>query len=175
MVFQRKSTVRIVILVAVMAGIGAFGFFPLIRGIMQDAKTIQEKKLEQLQQEMGRQEIQRYQAFAAQNKDKIQQFQKILVDKNLPIDFVEFLEETAQSANLSIEWTPRGTQQDASQKEWASLGYGVEGEGPYLSCLQFIRMLENAPYLITLKDIAIEQRRESQTINCTLLFSVFAQ
>ena len=91
---------------------------------------------------------------------KIEELYSLFVDKEMPIDFVEFLEETALACNLDIEISLVSSvksKQDEKPSMFLDLGFRLALVGPFSGHLKFLEKLENAPYIIDIQEFSFSQ------------------
>jgi len=76
---------------------------------------------------------------------------RLFVDVENPIDFVEFVEKTATDLNLDISMslTPRAKESPAS--------FQMSVKGEFFAIVRFSEQLENGPYLVTIQNVIMKK------------------
>lgn len=93
------------------------------------------------------------------------------VNKEVPIKFIEFLENQAKSANLTIKILPSHipfTENDP----WLSVGFRISSQENFPDCLKFLEKLERSSWLIEILDLNIQKIKEEFSFN--LILKVFS-
>ncbi len=98
-----------------------------------------------------------YQSYQA-NLAKID---KIFVDPEVPIEFIDFLEKNAQVSQQKIEISliPKKKVKD---EPWPGLLFQVSTFGSFPNFSKFLEKLENSPYLIEILNLNIKKLTERE-------------
>lgn len=88
---------------------------------------------------------------------------KLFVEAEGSVDFIESIEKTAKSAGLRFEVA---SVEAEDTEELGALGkdflvLSINTVGNFKSNMQFIKLLENMPYKVTLSDIMLSKAREN--------------
>jgi len=104
-------------------------------------------------------------------------FKKIensFVNKEAPIEFMEFLEKEAKDASLSIKISPFVV--SAKEKGyWVSLGFQILLQGNFSNCLRFLERVEQSPWLVEILQINVEKISEINDVRFSLKIKVFTK
>jgi len=94
-------------------------------------------------------------------KSDLEKIQKLFVDPEAPINFLQFLEKTAKNCNVVIDISLLPTR----EKEvvfFPFLSFRLSLIGSFPNCMKFLEKLEMAPYLIEIKDLTTRRLTEDQ-------------
>lgn len=131
--------------------------------IFQEKLLETDKKLENLEA---------FKKEKAKNKENFEFFKEVFVDKEFPIAFINFLEETAQSLNLSQEIS-LGKNEKGSEKDYLSFQIKLSGSSQGL--LHFLEKIENCKYLIQIERVNFfkDKKSEDENLSESLKLVVF--
>ena len=135
-------------------------YFMVGRGIVVNARVLEEKTRELNGLKSQEERIREFEKARSRLQGKLQLLEGFFVDSNNPIEFLEFLEATAK--DLSIEVVPE-TPSKLPQDAFASMTFNVHTKGSYVSSLKFLEILENAPYLLEVRDVNMVEAKEAST------------
>lgn len=96
----------------------------------------------------------------------------LLVDSEVPIEFVNFLKEAADDSQLFIEisFAPSGVELQRS------LWFNLSLTGSFLNTARFLFKIENAPYLVKIQSFEIQKENpKGQIIKSSLSIEVFTK
>ena len=97
----------------------------------------------------------------------------LLVDAEIPIDFINFLKNSAIQSSISLGVSlvdSRIIKEDA----WSSLSSRLTLSGSFLNIMRFIDKLENSKYLIEVQELSIKKIGEDK-VGANLTIKVFAK
>ncbi len=95
------------------------------------------------------------------SKESIDKIDKLFIDPENPIDFLNFLNKNAESHNLKIKTSPLSS----GSKEidpWPSISFQVSSSGSFSNSMKFLRTLELSPYLIEMSTTNIKNLTEGE-------------
>jgi len=87
--------------------------------------------------------------------------QALLVNSEMPIGFLQFLEKTAEGSGVSIE-TSLLSSADKGVSIFPSLSFRLSLIGLFPNCLKFLDKLENAPYLLEIQGLTSSRLSEER-------------
>jgi len=134
-------------------------FFLLILPSFKEIKRISKEisqtnsKLEEI--EKRQEEIEKFKKLSPEIKENLSKFENFLVNKEIPIDFVEFLEKMAK--DLTIQ-----SQISISSFSKESISFQIKGMGSPENVFKFIEKVENCNYLIQIEKIRISKLTEAE-------------
>lgn len=87
---------------------------------------------------------------------------KLFVDPEAPIDFVEFLEKEAKDSGLGLKISSFYFQPDDSAV-WEFLGFQVSVAGSFPDALRFLEKLEVSPWLLSFESLDVNRFSKEET------------
>lgn len=119
-------------------------------------KLIQEKKI----QNSLEYRIKNFEEFSKNYSYYQKVFNKIknffVVELEVPIEFIKFLEKETERAQLKLEISPLAIRTEKGDL-WPSIGFRVIIAGKFPNCLNFLERLEHGPWLIEIFQLRIER------------------
>ena len=88
-------------------------------------------------------------------KDDLEKINNVFVDEEAPVEFLQFLEQTADENQISINVSL--LPQREGGLVFSFLDFKVSLKGNYLDCLGFLSKLETAPYLVEIATLNIRK------------------
>lgn len=152
-----------------------FVIFPLFSAIKKNAQELEDAKSKTvyLATEIKNVDIveEEYENYKS-NLDKID---SLFVNLEIPVDFIRFLQKTAQDSNVSAKISS-----DSVPKEqpWPVLYFQLSTESTFLNLSRFLEKLENSPYLIEIQNLIINKsdgQDKTKEVDANFLIQVFAK
>ncbi|OGZ69503.1 MAG: hypothetical protein A3D44_03750 [Candidatus Staskawiczbacteria bacterium RIFCSPHIGHO2_02_FULL_42_22] len=126
--------------------------------------------------QMQNDEIERFKKNYNTYKPNLDAIEKLFVDPRNPVDFIEFLEDTAASSNLQFYVS---LAKDA-KLEANGIGFRISVSGNFFDIVRFTNNMEHGPYLISIKTVTLgqlsgkdEATQLSGNIDANFLIQVF--
>ena len=91
-------------------------------------------------------------------KSNLDKADRLFVDSNNPVDFIEFLERTANDAGIQLQISPPTFSKDEGGYATFQLSYS----GDFPKIMKFLRNLEFGPYLVDVQTLAIGRPTAAQ-------------
>lgn len=115
-------------------------------------------------------------------QENLEKIDKLFIDSEIPIDFINFLEKNATDSNLLIEIGPV-VKSEAKIDPWPSLFFNITASGYFPNFFKFLGKLENSPFLVEISDLNIKRINEKISpedsspgnIKATFSIKVFAK
>lgn len=102
--------------------------------------------------EAQRKALEEFQKIVREDKDKLRQIDQLFISKDVPLEFVLFLQNLAKENEVSIDLTGgSGSKSDA----WDFLTFQATLDGQFPDVLRFVAQLEGAPYLIDIQNLQV--------------------
>jgi hypothetical protein len=134
--------------------LAAFLNFLILTEIQKKSQAFfsgKERIVSLLQGEENRKEIENLYKNYQPDFDKID---KVFVETEAPIEFINFLEKTASSSSLSFKIVSLTKKMDKNTP-WPSITFQLSAQGSFPNFLKFLEKLENSPYLIETTDLNV--------------------
>lgn len=177
----RKVYLYILAFVVVILAIVIIFIRPVFLGIKADSQELLLQKSNLALRTEETKGLAANKEFYANNSISLLDVENRLIDANIPIDLVTFLEESASSVGVSIDIAP-GVIKDRGEDRWPTIDLLLSVSGPSLSFIKFLDKVENAPYFIDIISLNAERtidgskdREASRDIKTSLSISVLTR
>lgn len=107
----------------------------------------------------------------------LEEMERVLVEPETPIDFVQFLEKEAEDSELLIKISLVSSKEKPATS-FSPLSFKLILSGSFPDCLQFLDKLETAPYLIDINGLNLRAQAKEQPfgqVELELLIKVLAR
>ena len=133
----------------------SFLIFPLLRDIKKISSQLFliERDLSFLENKISN--LQDFRKEYLQIKDNLLMFEGSLINKEVPIDFINFLEITSQNSQVSIQISS-----PKPSKDFLSLQ--IVAFGPPKNLFRFLEKIEKSQYLVEIEKINISKLTETE-------------
>ena len=153
--------------------------FPLIDKIKDNSQELISKKQKTASLTAETFNLERFNNLDKEVESFLSQVDKLFIDSKVPIEFINFLEETSEKTNVKIE-SLNLSDQKASQDYWPSLVFQMSCQASFVDFLIFLEKLENNPYLVevqnmTITKLASDQEDFSRNIRASFSLKVFTK
>jgi len=128
-----------------------FFIFPLFKDIKDLSQKILEMDIKLQSIEKREKAIYQFESIFNDQKEVILELENALVNKELPISFIEFLEKISHDLNVEIKISLLNVLKD-------SLSFRIQGEGTKENVLKFIEKMESSDYLVALDHLKISRK-----------------
>ena len=147
-----------------------FVIFPLFQDITKGAKELLSKREKLASLEVKTQKAAVLRKKLQVLKSDLEKIQNLFVDFQMPIEFLQFLEETAKNCDVSVDISLLG-------KREKELDLRLSLIGTFPNCLKFLDKLESAPYLVKIGDFTARklekiEQKEASMQNVKFDFSI---
>lgn len=98
-------------------------------------------------------------------KTNLEKIDLLFIEKDTPIEFIEFLERNASNCLLSTNLSSlsfQKTDKDTEKIPWDFLNLQMGIEGTFPDFLKFLEKLENSPYLIEVSNLNIRKTQKEE-------------
>jgi len=154
----------------------ALALFPLLRGISMDSRNLEETYVQVLKASLAEQETADFLRFSQQEAENFERLDALFVDEETPIEFIEFLEDIAALSNIELKITPANPRVEKGVA-WPVMDFQLASSASYPQLLSFLTKLENAPYLLEVRNTNITRARGKEgaleDVSFTLQVKVF--
>ncbi len=153
MIFLNKKFLIISACSAILAAVlGYFGVYSLYKIIGNNSK-----ELARLEGEAGltgnkleeEKRIKEASLILSEGQAKIK---GVFVNQEIPIEFIQFLENIANENNISIDISPFSFKKEEGAA-WAPRGFQINLAGSFFGCRAFLEKVECGPYLLELQNM----------------------
>jgi len=160
MIILNKSNFYILIIfILVILSFTVFLNVSLIKDIGKDYKKLITQKQELY---LFYKQIQEFESFKNNTglyKTNLEEIEKLFVNKETPIDFIQFLEKESEELGILIEISPITVMQKKSDL-WENLGFRIDLTGSFPKCLAFLEKVQLSKWLSDIERLEINRISE---------------
>ena len=143
--------------------------FPEIKNNSEEF-LLQKKKLILLAKE--KENLEKMKDIYKNYQSDLDKIEKLLIDPEVPIEFISFLETTASTSDLQLEIS--SITKEVRTDPLPSLSLQTLVTGSFPNFLEFLEKLETSPYLIEILDLNTKRSTGGDT-NTSLSLKVFTK
>jgi len=161
---DRKNYLSSIIFIGIFFAIILFVIFPMVREIKEKSQQL---LLEKEAHQVFIEEKKNLQSF----KETYQEIERdltiadnLLVDSEVPIEIINFLENTASSFNVLINISSVSLEQ-TEEYPWPSLVFSLQAFASFSDFSRFIETLESNSYLIEIHEMNIRRMKEGELMS----------
>ena len=150
----------------ILSGLGALFFilifvvlFPLFSAIKKNANEIINQKKQIILYEKR---IQNFNTLATEYKEfqpNIAKINSIFIDSKEPLEFIDFLETTAETLGLSVDILINNNE---AESNLSNLGFQITAFGSFDNLMKFLEKLESANYLVDINSLSVQKAPEGK-------------
>ena len=139
--------------------------FLLVISLIKDIrKNSQEFLLEKKALTLVEREFQEFEDFernSAFYQSNLEKLDKLFLNPEVPVDFIQFLEEESKNIGLLIKISPSIITSRKSDP-WESIGFQVLLTGSFPNCLKFLEKLQVSPWLLEIQMTEVKRITEKE-------------
>ncbi len=169
MIKNKNITLMILGIVAVL--LAGFAIRPLFLNIKQNSKTLLIYKETLAQIEKKSENLRGFQLTYETHRADLKKMDQLFIDKEEPVEFIEFLEGEAARSKLTIDLTPVIFKAGEGEV-WPSTSFRVELVGSFSNFLKFLDKIESSPYLITLSGLSLNKPAKNTNGDIAISFQM---
>jgi acylphosphatase len=128
---------------------------PTLKEVKKTSKEISQTKLKLEGITKRQEEIEKFKKLYPEIKEDLSRFENSFVNKEIPIDFVEFLEKMAKDLEIQGQISILSSSKD-------SISFQIKGVGAPENVFKFVEKIENCNYLIQVERIRISKLGEAE-------------
>jgi Tfp pilus assembly protein PilO len=128
---------------------------PLVLGIEDIGTNIKEQDQNMLVLEERIAKAKEFRAFRAENEKDLAKLEKALVKAEMPLDFINFLEDVSKECQVISSFSPIASPK-AEKDGLPAISFQVVITGNFSSAMKFLKKIESGPYLIQIGNLTIK-------------------
>lgn len=177
MTTSKNITIFLIIWSTIVLVFIIFLIYPLFNEIRGASQNFISQKNRLLELEIRAENFRELQQIYKIYQPDFKKIDQLFINAEEPINFIEFLEEEAILAQISIEMLPFPPKED---DPWPSMDFRLTLEGPFPNFLKFLERLESSIYLIEILNLHLKRLNEDLNedegnIEATLLIKVYTK
>jgi len=138
-----------------------FLIYPTLRDIKKDSQSIISQKAALLSLETKMANIEEFKNYLKEITPDLEKIDKLFIDPDLPVDFIGFLEKTAQNSQVFLKISP-AIPQKIEKDPWPSIFFQLNIFGSPAQFLKFLEKLESGSYLVEIQNLNIVKLTEAE-------------
>jgi len=150
-----------------------FLVFPLINSLKKSSQDLISQRKELISFSEKKENFKNLEKIYQANQKKLEEIELLFIDPETPIDFIDFLENTAKDPQVSIKISLAPEKKQESDFG-PTLSFNISRESSYPNFLKFLEKLENGPYLIEIQNLNIK-KLEEEKISAALQIKVLTK
>jgi|WetSurMetagenome_2_1015567.scaffolds.fasta_scaffold427954_2 Tfp pilus assembly protein PilO len=171
MTAKKKTYLTIFLFFAASLALVFFAIVPLFGGIKSYSSDLSSAKSERAQLSAEIKNLSDFKKQFQQYQTSLDRADSLLVNSEIPIDFIRFLEKLASDSGVLIEIYPlSGRGKGGGQ--WLVLNYQLSVSGSFLDFSRFLEKLENSSYLIEAQDMNLQKSVENKIEKVKASFTI---
>ncbi len=151
---NRKIYLSVLIIFLLCAAMVIFAVVPLYQQIKEKSEELVFQRRELVLQEQKDKNFDKFKEFYDNNKANLDKAETLLVDLDVPLDFINFLESIARESQIELG-IASASSKAADSSSWGFLTYQMTATGSFTSFLRFLTKIEASPYLTEVQGINI--------------------
>jgi hypothetical protein len=154
MKYSKKIYISIITFAIIALIFFVFIIIPIFKNVNKDAKEFLAYKEDFLSAEDKIENLKKLSTIYKNYQQNLDKIDSLFIDKDVPVDFIKFLENTAQNFQLFIKVSSVGIEENKDELG-QSLSFQISAYGSFSNFLKFLGKLENGPYLIEVRTLNI--------------------
>ncbi|MDO8424782.1 MAG: hypothetical protein Q7S70_02465 [bacterium] len=144
-----------------LTGSAIFLMRPVLRGISDASRQLMVERRNLFSLESKIRNLEKFQEEYENLKPDLAKADSLLVEDQLPVDFIRFLEAVSSEFGISLKISPLSSVKIATDP-WPSSNFQLSLAGSYPKILQFIDKLENSRYLTNFQSLSFSRLTDAQ-------------
>ncbi len=170
MTTSNKIKISIITLLILSICFVVFLIYPLFQEIEKNSKAILTQKSALKTLETETKNLEKFKPFAERNKENLEKIEEMLLDPELPVDFINFLEKIAGESQISLKVSY--LTQKTNEGTWPAFLVQSNCSGLFSNFLRFLEKLESSDYLIEIQTLNVTKLTETEEGNVRVNLSL---
>jgi len=160
-ILKRKIFSILIILIVIAFSLMLLLVISLIKDIKRNSQefVLERKTLTLLERQF--QEFENFKKSPAFYQTNLEKLDKLFLNPEVHIDFIQFLEKEAGNLNLSIKISP-SIVTSRKTDPWENIGFQIMLTGPPPNCLAFLEKLQKSPWLFEVEKLEVRRISEKE-------------
>ena len=166
---KRNKKIYIISLISILVSLFLVTFFIwlLLRGIEKNSKDLISSKNDIFTLAARTNETENFKKNYGNYEPNFKKIDQLFIDPNNPVDFIKFLESTAYNFQITSQISLRPSFQNAQQGTGGIIKnfiiFQLSSRGNFSDVLNFVKKIENGPYLIEIENLTIGDSGASES------------
>ncbi|HOX30528.1 MAG TPA: hypothetical protein P5080_05045 [Candidatus Paceibacterota bacterium] len=133
---------------------------PLVFEIEDIGASIKEQNQNILVLEERTIKAKEFREFRAKNGEDLAKLEKALVNMEMPLDFINFLEKVSEECQVDSSFFPAPSSK-AEKDSLPSVSFQIVLTGNFSSAMKFLKKIESGPYLIEIRNLTVKNEQNT--------------
>ena len=160
---RQKIYLSIGFFIVFFAAFVIFLILPVFNDIIKNSEELMLQKRELALQGERAKNFEQFNQFYNKNKEGLEKAGNLLINFDVPIDFINFLEKVSAESSIIIKISSASSK-PAGKELWATLSYQISATGSFQNFLKFLSKIESSPYLIEVQGLNITKPGKQQQV-----------
>ena len=160
-ILKRKIFFILIAIILIVFSLMLLLVISLMKDIQRNSQEflLERKTLAAMEREF--QEFENFEKNAAFYQSNLEKLDKLFLNPEVPIDFIQFLEEESKNVDLLIKISPSIITSRESDP-WESIGFQILLTGSFPNCLKFLEKLQVSPWLLEVQRTEVRRIAEKE-------------
>ena len=160
-ILKRKIFFILISIILIVFSLMLLLVISLIKDIQRNSQQflLEKKALTSMEREF--QEFEDFERNSAFYQSNLEKLDKLFLNPEVPIDFIQFLEEESNNIGLLIKISPSIITSRESDP-WESIGFQILLTGSFPNCLKFLEKLQVSPWLLEVQMTEVKRITEKE-------------
>jgi Tfp pilus assembly protein PilO len=104
-----------------------------------------------------------FRVFRSQNESEFAKLEKTLVNAEMPLDFINFLEDVSRDCQVNSSISTAAISK-TEKDSLPSINFQIVLTGTFSSAAKFLKKIESGPYLAEIGSMAIKKEEDAESI-----------
>ncbi len=150
-----------------------FVVMPVFNEIKSNSEELAKREADLVAIETKISNLEKFRLTYKELEETLSEIGNLFIDSEVPVEFINFLEETAGDNSLKIEISS-AVSQTVKGDSWPSIAFQTQITGSFSDFLKFWERVENSVYLVEVKNLNVGGS-EDDTVKASLSIKVFAK
>lgn len=144
-----------------LVGLAVFLMRPVLKDISDASRQLMAERSNLFSLETKIKNLEKFREEYEKIKPDLEKADSLLVEAELPVDFIRFLEEVSLEAGINLKISPASAIKIEGDP-WLSSNFQLSLAGPYSKILQFLDKLENSRYLASFQSLNFSKLTDAE-------------
>ncbi len=158
---KNKIYIALTILGLLSIVLAVFVVSPFLGKIKNNSQELISQKQAFAKLEIKIENLKQFKVLYQNLKPSLAKIDILFVDKDVPVNFIEFLEESARHSQVSAEISLFPLK-EIKEDPWDSFRFQIAATGSFPDFLKFLEKLENSYYLVEIQNLNIRRLAEDE-------------
>ncbi|MDD5144650.1 MAG: hypothetical protein PHW72_00745 [Candidatus Pacebacteria bacterium] len=173
MLLNNKIKISVALIVFLAVIMAVFLVRPILSGIKASSEELKKQREESYMIESKISSLEDFRTIYNGLEGFLEEIDGLFVDSDVPIVFINFLENKAKDSNLEIKISSNVTKTD-KKDFWPFLVFQINAKGSFVNYLKFLHKIENGSYLAEVENVNVLRSGEDN-VSASFSVKVFAK